>query len=178
MTLWQPGAGRLCLICSLTAWGCQSGHNGPCDSLGWQGGDFAFSASFWILNEIMRPGAWDQTPSNYGEKFRRQRTLQWSPPPGRVIWWSRAELIVSDSVTSTPISTDLLRGNVEKRGSGEDDWCLSKIVILRQLSGLGDTTQSKCRFICIVIGEPFVVRFTLFFTCSPEYIPALRPTYI
>ena len=69
MTLWQPGAGRLCLIFSLTAWGCQSGHNGPCDSLGWQGGhygpcdslgwqsgDFALSASFWILNEIMRPG--------------------------------------------------------------------------------------------------------------------------
>ena len=26
------------------------------NSLGWQGGDFAFSASFLILNEIMRPG--------------------------------------------------------------------------------------------------------------------------
>ena len=44
------------LIYSLTAWGCQGAHNGLCDSLGWQGGDFAFSASFLILNEIMRPG--------------------------------------------------------------------------------------------------------------------------
>ena len=104
------------------------------------------------------PGAWDQTPSNTREKFRRQRTLQWSPHPGRVIWWSRAELIVSDSATSTPISTDLLRGNVEKRGSCEDDWCLSKIVILRQLSGLGDTTQSKCRFICTVIVSEGTLR--------------------
>ena len=53
---WQPGAARVHLICSLTAWGCQDAHNGLCDSLGWQGGDFAFSASFLILNEIMRPG--------------------------------------------------------------------------------------------------------------------------
>ena len=44
------------LICSPTAWGCQGVHNGLCDSLGWQGGDFAFSASFLILNEIMPPG--------------------------------------------------------------------------------------------------------------------------
>ena len=42
--------------------GCQSASylhiidNGLCGSLGWQGGDFAFSASFLILNEIMRPG--------------------------------------------------------------------------------------------------------------------------
>ena len=43
-------------FCSVTAWGCQGAHNGLCDSLGWQGGDFAFSASFLILNEIMRPG--------------------------------------------------------------------------------------------------------------------------
>ena len=55
--LWQPGAGRVYHICSLTAWGCQGAHNGLCDSLGWQGGDFAFSASFLILNEIMQPGA-------------------------------------------------------------------------------------------------------------------------
>ena len=40
----------------LTAWGWQGAHNGLCDSLGWQGGDFALTASFWILNEIMRPG--------------------------------------------------------------------------------------------------------------------------
>ena len=39
------------------AWGWQGAHNGPCDSLGWQGGDFAFSASFLILNEIMPPAA-------------------------------------------------------------------------------------------------------------------------
>ena len=44
------------LICFLTAWSCQGAHNGPCDSLGWQRGDFAFSASFLILNEIMPPG--------------------------------------------------------------------------------------------------------------------------
>ena len=56
-TFWQPGAARVYHIESLTAWGCQGAHNGPCDSLGWQGGDFAFSASFLILNEIMRPGA-------------------------------------------------------------------------------------------------------------------------
>ena len=49
-------AARVHLICSLTAWGCQGAHNGPCDSLGWQGGHFAFSASFLILNEIMPPG--------------------------------------------------------------------------------------------------------------------------
>ena len=30
--------------------------DGLCDSLGWQGGDFAFFASFLILNEIMLPG--------------------------------------------------------------------------------------------------------------------------
>ena len=50
------GAARVHRICSLTAWGCQDAYNGPCDSLGWQGGDFAFSASFLILNEIMPPG--------------------------------------------------------------------------------------------------------------------------
>ena len=32
------------------------------NSLGWQGGDFAFSASFLILNEIMRSGV-GQAPS-------------------------------------------------------------------------------------------------------------------
>ena len=53
VTAW---ADRVHFICSLTAWGCQGAHNGPCDSLGWQGGDFAFSASFLILNEIMPPG--------------------------------------------------------------------------------------------------------------------------
>ena len=52
---WQHGAARVHLICSLTAWGCQGGHNGLCDSLGWKGGDFAFSASFLILNENTRP---------------------------------------------------------------------------------------------------------------------------
>ena len=41
----------------LTAWGCQGATSLHSDSLGWQGGDFAFSASFLILNEIMRPGA-------------------------------------------------------------------------------------------------------------------------
>ena len=40
----------------MTAWGCQGAHNGLCNSLGWQGGDFAFSASFLILNEIMLAG--------------------------------------------------------------------------------------------------------------------------
>ena len=40
----------------LTALGCQGVHNGLCDSLGWQGGDFAFSASFLILNENTRAG--------------------------------------------------------------------------------------------------------------------------
>ena len=84
-----------------------------------------------------------------------------------------AELIVSDSATSTPISTDLLRGNVEKRGSGEDDWCLSKIVILRQLSGLGDTTQSKCRFICIVIVSEGTLRGSIYiiFHMFPRIYP-------
>ena len=62
---YAPGAARVYLICSLAASGWQGGHYGPCDSLGWQSGDFAFSASFLILNEIMRPGevaccpAWD-----------------------------------------------------------------------------------------------------------------------
>ena len=45
------------LICSQTAWGCQGAHNRLCDSLGLQGGDFAFPASFLILNEIMHLGA-------------------------------------------------------------------------------------------------------------------------
>ena len=54
--IWQPGAARVCLICSVTAWGCQGTQNGLCDSLGWQDGDFAFSASFLILNKIMLPG--------------------------------------------------------------------------------------------------------------------------
>ena len=40
---------------SLTAWGCQGTQKELCDSLGWQGGDFAYSASFLILNEIMPP---------------------------------------------------------------------------------------------------------------------------
>ena len=44
------------VMCPLKAWGCQGAHNGLCDSLGWQGGDFAFSASFLILNEIMPTG--------------------------------------------------------------------------------------------------------------------------
>ena len=44
----------------LTACGFQSAHNRLCDSLGWQGGDFAFPASFLILNEIMH--TWE-TPS-------------------------------------------------------------------------------------------------------------------
>ena len=48
------GAARVNIMCTLTAWGCQGAHIGLCDSLGWQGGDFAFSASFLILNEIMR----------------------------------------------------------------------------------------------------------------------------
>ena len=46
----------MCLICSLKAWGCQGTYNGLCDSLGWQGGDFTYSASFLILNEIMPLG--------------------------------------------------------------------------------------------------------------------------
>ena len=53
----QPGAARVYIMDHVTAGGCQGVHNGPCDSLGWQRGDFAFSASFWILNEIMLPGA-------------------------------------------------------------------------------------------------------------------------
>ena len=53
---WQPGAARVHLFCSVTAWGCQGAHNGLCDSLGWQGADFAFSASFLILNKIMPSG--------------------------------------------------------------------------------------------------------------------------
>ena len=53
---WQPGAAGVYHIYSLTAWGWQGAHNGLCDSQGWQGGDFAFSASFLILNEIMPPG--------------------------------------------------------------------------------------------------------------------------
>ena len=59
---WQPGAARVYLICSQTAWGCQGAHNWLCDSLGWQGGDFAFPASFLILNEIMCPGWATLTP--------------------------------------------------------------------------------------------------------------------
>ena len=50
---WQPGAASMYLICYLTAWDCQGAHNGHSDSRGWWGGDFAFSASFLILNEIM-----------------------------------------------------------------------------------------------------------------------------
>ena len=74
-------AGRLCLICSLTAWGCQSGHNGPFESLGWQGGDFAFSASFWILNEIMPPGHKDSGRGESGPWLveRSHVTGRWWP---------------------------------------------------------------------------------------------------
>ena len=46
----------LTLLSSYLHWGSQGAHNGLCDSLGWQGGNFAFSASFLILNEIMPPG--------------------------------------------------------------------------------------------------------------------------
>ena len=53
--LWQLWAARVHLTYSVTAWGFQGAHNGPCNSLGWQGGNHAFSTSFLILNEIMHP---------------------------------------------------------------------------------------------------------------------------
>ena len=81
--LWQKRAVIVHLIDPLIAWGYQGGdfvpfsslglpeyilfalwqpdsshsaQNGQCDSLGWQGEDFAFPISFLILNEIMLPG--------------------------------------------------------------------------------------------------------------------------
>ena len=57
LTMWKPEDARVDKMDSVTAWGCQGGQNGLCDSLGWQGGDFASSARFLILNKIMPPGA-------------------------------------------------------------------------------------------------------------------------
>ena len=61
----------------MPAWGWQGGHNGLCDSLGWQGGDFALPASFLILNEIMPPAPRPGYP--------RPPQVSWPPRHRRVV---------------------------------------------------------------------------------------------
>ena len=72
--------------------GCQGAHNGLCDSLGWQVGDFTSFASFLILNEIMRPGRDCETLRhepccNKLDQFNIQHLIICPPPPPAQAQW-------------------------------------------------------------------------------------------
>ena len=75
-------------------WGCQGAHTGLCDSLDWQGEDFAYSASFLIFNEIMLPG-------------RARCSRRPSRSPGTPAVWRRTRYII---LLATKVLEGTIRG--------------------------------------------------------------------